>query len=108
MSSAPPVQPMSPALAGTALTNLTIGQVQGEGTQNVKLFPQAALCWSEYYNGRWQPPKTSNIALPTGFGKSFDTSGDGAFHRDLLVLGETLESDALRVRIWGQGKGSSF
>jgi hypothetical protein len=108
MSSAPPAQPMSPTLAGTALTNLTIGQVQGEGTQNVKLFPQAALCWSEYYNGRWQPPKTSNIALPTGFGKSFDTSGDGAFHRDLLVLGETLESDALRVRIWGQGKGSSF
>ncbi|WP_406389671.1 neuraminidase-like domain-containing protein [Streptomyces sp. NBC_00887] len=108
MSTAPPVQPMTPGLAGTALTDLTIGQVQGEGTQNVKLFPQAALCWSEYYNGRWQPPKTSDITMPTGFGRPFDTSGEGAFHRDLLVLGETLESDALRIRIRGQGKGSSF
>ncbi|MDT5027135.1 MAG: hypothetical protein QOE61_3561, partial [Micromonosporaceae bacterium] len=108
LSTNPPVQPMSPATAGTTLTALTIGQVQGEGTQNVKLFQQAALCWSEYYNGRWQPPKTSNVAMPTGFGKAFDVSGDGAFRRDLLVLGETLESDALRVRIWGQGKGSSF
>ncbi|MFD7874403.1 neuraminidase-like domain-containing protein [Streptomyces sp. NPDC059766] len=108
VNTAPPAQPMSPDLAGTSLTDLKVGQVQGEGTQNVKLFPQAALCWSEYYNGQWQPPKTSNMTMPTGFGRPFDISGDGAFHRDLLVLGETLESDALRIRIQGQGNGSSF
>ncbi|MEU7730177.1 neuraminidase-like domain-containing protein [Streptomyces sp. NPDC040724] len=107
MSTDPPTQPMSQELAGARLTDVKIGQVQGEGTQNVKLFPQAALCWSEYYNGRWQPPKTSNIAMPTGFGKPFDASGEGAFKRDLLVLGETLESDALRIRIWGRGQGGS-
>ena len=22
---------------------------------------QAVLCWSEYYNGKWQPTKTSDI-----------------------------------------------
>ena len=26
---------------------------------------QAVLCWSEYYNGKWQPAKTSNVNLPT-------------------------------------------
>ncbi|GAA3788758.1 neuraminidase-like domain-containing protein [Streptomyces phyllanthi] len=106
MSTNPPLQPTPPELADRPLTALTMGQVQGQGAQNIKVSPQAALCWSEYYNGRWQPPKTSDIALPTGFGKLFDASGDGAFKRDLLVLGETLESDALRVRIWGQGKSS--
>jgi len=26
---------------------------------------QAVLCWSEYYNGKWQPTKTSDINRPT-------------------------------------------
>jgi Neuraminidase-like domain len=107
INSSPPAQPGSPA-DGTSLAQLTYGQVRDDGAKNVKLTPQAVLCWSEYYNGRWQQPKTSNVNAPTNFGRSFDTSGDGAFARDLLVLGETTEADALRVRIWGQGTGSSF
>lgn len=108
VSTDPPRGAMNPDLASTLLTDLSLGAVVGAGTQNVKLFPQAALCWSEYYNGQWLPPKTSDLARPTGFGKAFDIVGQGAFDRGLLVLGETLESDALRVRIWGQGNGSSF
>jgi hypothetical protein len=27
----------------------------------------AALCWSEYYNGKWQPTKTSDLRRPTSF-----------------------------------------
>ena len=92
----------------TPLTDLTLGQVRGDSANNGKLIPQAALCWSEYYNGRWQPPKTSRISAPTSFGHSFDSTGEGAFARDQLVLGQTTESDALRLRIWGQGNGSSF
>lgn len=90
------------------LTSLTTGQVKSDAGQNVKVVPQAALCWSEYYDGRWQPPKTSDVNSPTSFGTSFDSNGEGAFKRDLLVLGETTEGDALRVRIAGQGNGSSF
>jgi hypothetical protein len=100
--------PASSPADGTVLTQVTLGQVKSDGAKNVKLVPQAVLCWSEYYNGRWQQPKTSNVNAPTGFGRSFDIAGDGAFDRDLLVLGETTESDTLRVRIWGQGLGSSF
>ncbi len=34
-------------------------------TSNVpKMTVQAALCWSEYYNGKWQPTKTSDVNLP--------------------------------------------
>jgi hypothetical protein len=29
---------------------------------------QAALCWSEYYNGKWQPTKTSDINRPVTIG----------------------------------------
>ncbi len=35
---------------------------------------QAVLCWTEYYNGKWQPTKTSDVNLPTVIG-SFDPPG---------------------------------
>jgi hypothetical protein len=38
----------------------------------------AVLCWSEYYNGKWQPTKTSDINAPTIIG-SYPPSGLGAF-----------------------------
>jgi hypothetical protein len=101
-----PVRP-APAVETTLLTNLTLERLRAGGAGDVKVKPQAVLCWSEYYNGRWQPPKTSNVSAPTGFGE-FDSTGEGAFHRDVLVLGETTESDALRVRIRGQDKGALF
>jgi hypothetical protein len=34
----------------------------------------AVLCWSEFYNGKWQPTKTSDVNLPTGIG-SYDVTG---------------------------------
>ena len=29
---------------------------------------QAVLCWTEFYNGKWQPTKTSDVNLPTTLG----------------------------------------
>jgi hypothetical protein len=45
------------------------------------------LCWTEYYNGKWQPTKTSDVSLPTTFG-TFDQTGPGSFEaiRDSLVM----------------------
>jgi hypothetical protein len=64
------------AAAGPS-TSSAIGQV------NV----QAVLCWSEYYNGKWQPPKTSDPNRPTTIG-SFPTTGSGSFDvdRDLVRI----------------------
>ena len=39
---------------------------------------QVMLCWAEYYNGKWQPTKTSDVSLPTTIG-AFDQAGDGSF-----------------------------
>ncbi|HKZ55346.1 MAG TPA: neuraminidase-like domain-containing protein [Anaerolineales bacterium] len=56
---------------------------------------QAVLSWSEYYNGKWQPAKTSDVNLPT----AIYTSSPGVFDRAAVRLGVAVEGDALRVYI---------
>ena len=41
----------------------------------------AVLCWSEFYNGKWQPTKTSDINRPTSLG-TFPATGDQSFDVD--------------------------
>lgn len=43
-------------LAGVNPNNLKVPQPLGS--------VHAALCWSEYYDGKWQPTKTSDVAKP--------------------------------------------
>jgi hypothetical protein len=56
---------------------------------------QAVLYWSEFYNGKWQPAKTSDVNLPTTVGSSLGN----LFDRSALHLGVSVEGDALRVYI---------
>jgi len=56
---------------------------------------QAVLCWSEYYNGKWQPTKTSDPDKPTTIGTYLPSE----FDRSDLHLGVTAEGDALRIYI---------
>jgi hypothetical protein len=67
---------------------------------NTKVSAQALLCWSEYYNGKWQPTKTSDVNRPT-FLWRYDAAGSGAFDRTKYRLGFLEESNALRVVITG-------
>jgi len=48
---------------------------------------QAVLCWTEFYNGKWQPTKTSDVNHPTTLGH-FDPAGPGAFenYRTLIQI----------------------
>ena len=39
---------------------------------------QAVLCWTEFYNGKWQPTKTSDVNHPTSSAPSTPT-GPGSF-----------------------------
>ena len=61
---------------------------------------QAMLCWSEYYNGKWQPPKTSDVDLPSDI-----HSSSTAFIRRNLTLGVSYDEtqEWLRVSILYQG-----
>ncbi len=48
---------------------------------------QAVLCWTEYYNGQWQPTKTSDANRPTTI-QSFDATGSNSLEscRNLTTL----------------------
>ena len=83
------------------LTELTTDDIKTETTITI----QAILCWSEYYDGKWQPTKTSDINLPTSLGNILSD----AFDRSFLQLVPSKESDgSLRIRIYGGPRPSSF
>ena len=76
---------------------------------NTKVTVQAVLCWSEYYNGKWQPTKTSDINLPTVLGQRYPAG----FDRSQLQLASREGSlfsnqEFLRLAISGDGLDSSF
>ena len=56
---------------------------------------KAMLCWSEYYNGKWQAAKTSDVNLPT----LIDTLSSYDVNALDLHLGVSAEGPALRVYI---------
>lgn len=66
---------------------------------------QAVLCWSEYYNGKWQPTKTSDLEHPLTLG-THTPGGSGSFDRSRLILSVAEEGDALRVTVSGDGYGT--
>jgi hypothetical protein len=66
----------------------------------------AVLCWSEYYNGKWQAAKTSDVNQPT----YLDTITTASYNRSGLRLRVSPEGDALRIfvndRVWEAVGGS--
>ncbi|HEX9423539.1 MAG TPA: neuraminidase-like domain-containing protein [Pyrinomonadaceae bacterium] len=61
---------------------------------------QAVLCWSEYYDGKWQAAKTSDINRPTDLGP-FPATGAGAFDRSALYLWIADVENALLIGVLG-------
>ncbi|MFE6903603.1 neuraminidase-like domain-containing protein [Streptomyces sp. NPDC057717] len=82
--------------------NLTQLQTNEIKTDPPHLTVQALLCWSEYYNGTWQPTKTSDSSRPTTLGSFAPLD----FDRTALRLSASIEGDALRIGIDGQGESS--
>jgi GH18 family chitinase len=71
------------------LTKQTIGGLQSAGqagaSTQTQVTVQAVLCWSEYYNGKWQGTKTSDPNRPTTI-TTCPPSGPNAFDRSQLKL----------------------
>jgi hypothetical protein len=68
-----------------------------------KVIVKASLCWSEYYNGKWQATKTSDLNFPTKLG-SFNANGNNFNRSNLrLAIFETTDpsetADALYIGI---------
>ena len=76
--------------SNTSVTNLSLDDLQEAGTNGAsqvasnKINVSAVLCWSEYYNGKWQPQKSSDVSQPTNLGQ-FDSSGFDS-DRNLLQI----------------------
>jgi hypothetical protein len=70
--------------SGTALVDLKVSDFNNSVSASTtaaatgSVAAQVVLCWAEYYNGKWQPTKTSDVSLPTTIG-AFDQAGYGAF-----------------------------
>jgi hypothetical protein len=96
-----PGEPPTP-ISGEKSRNLTEIKVQEINNQPTRLTIQAILCWSEYYNGTWQPTKTSDVNKPVSLG----TFGMNDFDRSALILSIQEEGKSLRIGISGQGSSS--
>ncbi len=83
--------PADPSARGKGLTSAHIGDVFNAGPATAQaageVVLRAALCWSELYNGKWQPMKTSDFNRSANLG-IFDPSGDNAFdaYRDQIRI----------------------
>jgi Neuraminidase-like domain len=73
---------------------------KNDAKANTKIAVQAVLCWSEYYNGKWQGTKTSDIDKPASLWV-FPATGTGSFNRANLKLSIVEESNALKICIDG-------
>jgi hypothetical protein len=104
----PPMPALSPEAVNKPLTDVSLGELQDPSARNPTVLPKVVLCWSEYYNQRWQPPKTSDVAAPASFFRQFGITGDNVFDRHEVNLGVTVEGGVLRVRIRGPDYGTSF
>ncbi len=78
-----------------------------DGRQNARVSVHAILCWSEYYNSKWQPIRTSDVNRPALLGEEFKPDGSGVFDRTTVRLDyEVIESkdkpwiDELRIYVY--------
>ncbi len=58
---------------------------------------KAVLCWSEYYNGAWQPTRTSDICNPISVHTQDTPTSAAPFDRSKMRLTVSGESGYLRV-----------
>lgn len=76
-------------------------QISSVVTSDVmKVSVRAVLCWSEYYNGKWQPTKTSDVDRPAEL-DSFPPGGSNAFDRSNLQL--SLAKEMVKRKRKGKG-----
>jgi hypothetical protein len=106
-----PVNPTSPPIISSALGEigkLSLQTIRNEATSaalaTTRVTVKAVLCWSEYYNGKWQPAKTSAVDRPIDIGQFYE-GGLGRFDRSKLKLRAYDVDGTLKVSIAG---GQSF
>lgn len=96
-----------------SLANVTLSETKQSAQKDAKtatqMTVQALLCWSEYFNGKWQSVRTSDVAQPLSLGR-YDVSGANAFDRSKLQLSAFFWTKGeLRIIVSNEiGAGASF
>jgi hypothetical protein len=94
------LQAQVPSSSDGTVANINLSSIDS-GQKNITI--QAVLCWSEYYNGKWQPTKTSDVNQPAELGQ-FNLIETNVFDRSKLLLWVMNEEpDNLRVIISEMG-----
>jgi hypothetical protein len=78
------------------LTSLTTNDINFDPPKSAA---QAVLCWSERYNDKWQPTKTSDVDHPVGLG----LFAPADFNRAGMYLSAFEEGDSLQVGLGSAG-----
>jgi hypothetical protein len=81
----------STSLSEVSMQTIT-QDMKDSAKDSLKVTVQAVLCWSEYYNGKWQSTKTSDINNPVTLDQ-FNPADPGAFHRSQLKLSAEVGSE---------------
>ncbi len=111
--------PGTKPLASTAntqdLASMQVGDLNtftgkaDDGVNKNSVQAGAVLCWSEYYNGTWQPTKTSDVNLPTQIGV-FDLTGSNSIEawRTLLQIVPAQATETVRFGLRQVGVRYNF
>jgi hypothetical protein len=85
------------------LTNATVDAIRQSATKNAntQINVNAILCYSEFYNGKWQATKTSDSNNSISLGSIAHED----FHRDVLQLNPYITPDGLNITINMSPKG---
>lgn len=104
--------PPTPANTDTKFPDLSLNLVKADAKtgadNNAKMTYQAVLYWSEYYNGKWQPAKSSDPKAPATLGQ-YPPIGSDAFDRSSLHLwADEPQPGELRISINGNVTRAGF
>ena len=104
--------PPTPANTDAKFPDLTLNLVKADAKtgadNNAKMTYQAVLYWSEYYNGKWQPAKSSDPKAPATLGQ-YPAIGAAAFDRSSLRLwADEPQPGELRISINGNVTRAGF
>ena len=83
----------------------TFGKAGMDQQKSNNISISAVLCWSEYYNGKWQPQKSSDAHRPAPLPGTYDTDGKRSFDviRSLIQIVPVRVAEWLQV--WGVNLG---
>ena len=92
--------PLTPTIPGTATGNVTEMKPSDFQNAGITITVKAILCWSEYFNGKWQPTRTSDVSRACRIGWFASDGQPAAFNRSRIQLWANTDRTAISICGW--------